>query len=85
MKFARIFTVIASLSFAAQTQAASVVKEMTVAANNLLDSLDSAQKAKAAFDFNGKERLYWHFLPAEMLKGGSRKGLQIKQMNGKQR
>ncbi len=85
MKFAQIFAVIASLSFAAQTQAASVVKEMTVAANNLLDSLDSAQKAKAAFDFNGKERLYWHFIPAEMLKGGSRKGLQIKQMTGQQR
>ena len=85
MKFARILAVIASLSFIAQSHAASVVKEMANAANALLGSLDSKQKAKAAFDFNGKERRYWHFIPAEMLEGGSRKGLTIQEMNTKQR
>ena len=85
MKIVRIFTVIASLSFVAQTHAASVAKEMATAANGLLDSLDTKQREKANFDFNGKERRYWHFIPAEMLEGGSRKGLMIREMNAKQR
>ena len=58
---------------------------MAKAANTLLASLDAKQKAQATFKFAGEERTYWHFIPAEMLKGGGRKGLQIKQMNSKQR
>ena len=58
---------------------------MAKAANTLLASLDAKQKAQATFKFTGEERTYWHFIPAEMLKGGGRKGLQIKQMNSKQR
>ncbi len=58
---------------------------MAKAANTLLASLDEKQKAQATFKFTGEERTYWHFIPAEMLKGGGRKGLQIKQMNSKQR
>jgi hypothetical protein len=85
MKFARIITVFICLFIANQTQAANVAREMATAANNLLNSLDSNKKAKANFDFNGKERLYWHFVPSEMLEGGNRKGLMIKEMNAKQR
>jgi len=58
---------------------------MAKAANTLLASLDAKQKVQATFKFTGEERTYWHFIPAEMLKGGGRKGLQIKQMNSKQR
>jgi len=64
---------------------ADVANDMAKAANALLRSLDKEQTPLATFKFKGGERTYWHFIPAEMLKGGHRKGLQIKQMNGKQR
>ena len=64
---------------------ANVANDMAKAANALLRSLDKEQTPLATFKFKGGERTYWHFIPAEMLKGGHRKGLQIKQMNGKQR
>ena len=64
---------------------ADVANDMAKAANALLTSFDKEQTSLATFKFNGGERTYWHFIPAEMLKGGSRKGLQIKQMNDKQR
>ena len=79
--------IIATLGFilAGQTQAAEVAADMAHAANALLTSLDAQQKAKVAFAFKGDTRTYWHFIPAEMLKGGSRKGLQIKEMTAPQR
>ena len=69
----------------ATTAIADVASDMAKAANTLLGSLNAKQKAQAIFKFNGEERTYWHFIPAEMLKGEHRKGLQIKDMNSKQR
>jgi len=84
MKFVRFLNV-AVVFFIATPSFADVASEMAKAANALLVSLDKEQTSLATFKFNGEERTYWHFIPAEMLKGGSRKGLQIKQMTGKQR
>jgi hypothetical protein len=63
---------------ASQKSAATMAK----AATGLLDSLTPEQKAKAAFPFDGEERLRWHFIPNEMF---PRKGLMIKDMNETQR
>jgi len=73
-----------SLSITLSTQA-DVAADMEKAANNLLASLKPDQRNQAAFKFKSDARTYWHFVPSEMLKGGSRKGLQIKHMSGKQR
>ncbi len=74
----------AAFTFVVSTEATSVADDMVKAANALLASLDDKQKAQAAFKFKGEERTYWHFIPAEMLKGGGRKGLQIKHMTDQQ-
>lgn len=63
---------------ASQKSAATMAK----AASGFLDSLTPEQKAKAAFPFDGEERLRWHFIPNEMF---PRKGLMIKDMNESQR
>ena len=85
MKFTRLFGLITAMILASNTRAASVSTDMAQAANALLASLDEKQKLKAAFAFDGDARTYWHFIPAEMLKGGHRKGLQIKEMTDPQR
>ena len=85
MKFAKLFGLITAMILASNTRAASVSTDMAQAANTLLASLDEKQKLKATFAFDGDARTYWHFIPAEMLKGGHRKGLQIKEMSGPQR
>ena len=79
------FPSIVACLFIATTAIADVASVMAKAANTLVDSLDAKQKAQAIFKFNGEERTYWHFIPAEMLRGERRKGLQIKDMNSKQR
>ena len=53
--------------------------EMAAAANKLLASLNSEQKAKAQFEFKADERLNWHFIPKE------RKGLTLREMSAEQR
>jgi hypothetical protein len=53
--------------------------EMADAATKFVAALDSAQKAKAQFDFKGNERENWHYIPK------SRNGLPIKEMNPAQR
>ncbi len=84
MKLARLATLFFSITLSAVSMA-NVAGDMTKAAKALLASLDKEQTSMATFKFIVEERTYWHFIPAEMLKGGHRKGLQIKQMNGKQR
>ena len=84
MKPTFLFAALLSLFTALPTSAAAVATDMAKAANALLSSLDAKQKTQAVFKFNGEERTYWHFIPAEMLKGGGRKGLQIKHMTGPQ-
>ena len=85
MKFTRLFGLITAMILASNTRAASVSTDMAQAANALLASLNEKQKLKATFAFDGDARTYWHFIPAEMLKGGHRKGLQIKEMTDSQR
>lgn len=67
-----------AITIASQKSAASMSK----AAAAFIDSLSADQKAKAAFPFEGEERLRWHFIPNEMF---PRKGLMIKDMNETQR
>jgi hypothetical protein len=81
----RILFATVAIIFGVQTQAAEVATDMSRAANALLASLNAQQKAKAAFAFKGEARTYWHFIPAEMLKGGHRKGLTLKEMIPSQR
>jgi hypothetical protein len=52
---------------------------MTQAAQGLLESLSSEQRAKASFGYDDPERLNWHYIPR------ARKGLSIKEMNAAQR
>ena len=85
MKFARNLAAAAALMFLSSAQAENVTANMAKAADALISSLDAKQKTQAVFKFNGEERTYWHFIPAEMLKGGGRKGLQIEHMTGQQR
>ncbi len=75
---ALLATFSASIMFASQKSAANMVKNATA----FLDSLSADQKARAAFPFEGEERLRWHFIPNEMF---PRKGLMIKDMNETQR
>ena len=85
MKFARNLAAAAVLTFVIPAQAENVTANMAEAANALIASLNAKQKAQTVFNFDGEERTYWHFIPAEMLKGGGRKGLQIEHMTGEQR
>ena len=55
---------------------------MSSAANTFLSGLSADQRAKAAFPFEGDERLRWHFIPNETF---PRKGLMIKEMSEAQR
>src|SRR5437867_4104597 len=52
---------------------------MTKAAQQLLASLSSDQKAKASMAYDDPKRLKWHFIPLP-----ERKGLQIKEMTAEQ-
>ena len=79
------FLAVAVAFFLTNPSFADVASDMASAANALVTSLDKEQTLLATFKFSGKERTYWHFIPAEMLNGGSRKGLQIRQMTKKQR
>ena len=54
--------------------------DMTAAANAFLSGLSEEQRAEAALKFDNPARLDWHFIPKD-----KRKGLQIKQMDAKQR
>jgi len=59
--------------------ASAPAEEMAEAANNLLASLTSDQKAKAVFEVKDEERFNFHFIPRE------RKGLPLKEMTTTQR
>ena len=84
MKFHHILAGFLSLALTHQATA-DVAADMAKAANALVASLDAKQKKLTLFPFKSDTRTYWHFIPAEMLKGGGRAGLQIKHMTGQQR
>ena len=84
MKFHHILAGFLSLALT-HMATADVAADMAKAANALVASLDAKQKKQTLFPFKSDTRTYWHFIPAEMLKGGGRAGLQIKHMTGQQR
>jgi len=74
--------IVTSLSGGAMLASQKSAATMAKAAGQFLDGLNADQRAKAAFPFNGEERLRWHFIPNEMF---PRKGLMIKDMSEEQR
>jgi hypothetical protein len=68
-----------ALAASGSLRAHDAVRQMADAANWLLATLKTDQKAKISFDFKGEERENWHFIPRE------RKGLPLKEMNPEQR
>jgi hypothetical protein len=71
-------TLLGAATIASQRSAAA----MATSANAFLAGLSAEQRTKAAFPFEGDERLRWHFIPNETF---PRKGLMIKEMNDAQR
>ncbi len=61
------------------SSAPDVVKRMTAAANNFLNSLDASQRSTASFGFEGDERYKWAYTPID------RNGLRVREMNVAQR
>jgi hypothetical protein len=59
--------------------------KMGAAADTLVASMDAAQKAKAVFDFDDRERSNWHFVPYQQKKMPLRKGLRLEEMTPDQR
>ena len=74
--------VIAALAAGSTIAAERSSSRMAGAAAKFLDSLSPEQRQKAAFPFEGDERLHWHFIPTETFK---RNGLTIKEMSEPQR
>ncbi len=59
---------------------------MTDAATRFLNSLTPEQKAKAAFDFDDKDRTNWHFTPYQTRdKQPQRKGVRLGELNDTQK
>lgn len=74
--------IVTSLTGGAMLASQKSAATMARAAGQFLDGLNADQRAKAAFPFDGEERLRWHFLPNEIF---PRKGLMIKDMSEEQR
>ena len=74
--------IVTSLTGGAMLASQKSAATMAKAAGQFLDGLNADQRAKAAFPFDGEERLRWHFIPNEMF---PRKGLMIKDMSEEQR
>lgn len=73
-----IVTTLGGAMFASPKSAATMAR----AANQFLDGLGPDLRAKAAFPFEGDERMRWHFIPNETF---PRKGLMLKEMSEAQR
>ena len=69
---------LATLGFQKERPAAG--EAFLTAANGFLETLDDEEKKLAVMDYDTPERVAWHFIPKD-----SRKGLVVKEMNGKQR
>lgn len=77
---ASLFVIVAASAGTAFWKAGSVGADMTGKAVAFLGTLDEERKAKTVMAYDKPERLDWHFIPKEY-----RKGLQLKEMNDKQR
>jgi hypothetical protein len=58
---------------------------MATAADKFLEGLSAEQKAKAAFEFEDKDRTNWHFVPYQDNKKPLRKGLRLEEMTAAQK
>jgi len=58
---------------------------MATAAEKFLASLDDAQKKKATFAFDDKERYRWYFTPQQVARKPTRKGLPMNEMSDRQK
>ena len=74
--------IVTSLTGGAMLASQKSAATMAKAAGQFLDGLNADQRAKAAFPFDGEERLRWHFIPSGTFE---RKGLMIKEMSEAQR
>jgi hypothetical protein len=73
------------VAYVSQANEPSGVK-MANAADKFLAGLTTEQKAKAAFAFDDKGRLNWHFVPLQdQQKKPTRKGLRLEEMTAEQR
>jgi hypothetical protein len=74
--------VVAAAAFGPAIAAERSASNMADAGSKFLASLNPEQRQKAAFAFQGDERLKWHFIPTEMF---PRKGLLVREMTEPQR
>src|SRR5262245_32354964 len=74
--------VIAAAVAGSLTAAERSSSAMATAATRFLESLSAEQRQKAAFPFEGDERMHWHFIPTETF---PRNGLTVKEMSEPQR
>ncbi len=91
MKLRRMFLALVlvagltGVAYVAQ-QAEPAGSRMATAASKFLGKLTPAQKAKAIFAFDDKERLNWHFIPLQDKdRKSTRKGVPLEDMNDEQR
>jgi hypothetical protein len=60
--------------------------KMVATAEKFLGTLTEAQRAKATFDFDDKERVNWHFVPRQdQDKKSTRQGVPLESMNQEQK
>ncbi len=69
---------------ASHVHAATPASDLTSAATRFLESLNAAQKSKAAYEFKSEARQQWHFIPTEMVTFG-RKGVPFTELSEAQR
>jgi hypothetical protein len=75
----------AGVAYVAQ-QSEPTGAKMAAAAERWLESLSPDQRAKAAFEFDDKERMNWHFIPLQdRAKKSTRKGLPLEAMSAEQK
>jgi hypothetical protein len=80
-----VLALVVSLAYVAQSNESAGAK-MAGAADKWLGSLNGDQKAKAALDFNDKERFNWHFTPyQDSSKKPKHKGLPLEEMTKEQK
>lgn len=79
MKYVLWISVVAAVAVPARAHEELAANEMAAAANNLIASLTSEQKAESVYAMDDDHRLDWHFVPKE------RKGTTIKEMTPQQR
>jgi hypothetical protein len=76
---------LAGVAFVAQVTEPSGAK-MAAAAERFLDGLSPEQRTKAAFPFDDKERMNWHFIPLQdRARKPTRRGLPLGEMTADQK